>query len=165
MMLEVLHVAQGVHADGAAHEANDEDHDDGELVKIDRRGEHVLGTVRQGEVGEVDDADRLHKADDERELVLVADREPEDHRAEHDVDRGHHDSDDEARLLRELIDGVAAEQVLEREQHRRDARDARCRDGDDRPLALAPKEHERDGGHQRSGDEKCDETHSFPLLT
>ena len=59
---------------------------------------------------------------------------------------------------------LTAEQVLECEDRGRTARDARSRDGDDSALALAPTEHERNRGHQRCGDEKCDETHSFSPL-
>ena len=85
MMLEVLHVAESVDADCAAHEAHDEHHDDREGVDIHGRRTRVFRM--QGERPAPDRHRKLDGREREHGAVAAANRLHEHEAAEEEVDR------------------------------------------------------------------------------
>ena len=162
MMLEVVHVAERVDADGAAHKAHDEHHDHRKLIAVERLREHMAGALGERHVCERDHANGLNEAENEGEPVLVAHGMPQDDRAEHDVDRREYPGSDVARLLGQREGYVADEQVLHRERHSGNPRYRCRRNRNDVALGFAPEQHEQYRRDERYGDKRRDETHVSP---
>ena len=85
--LEVLHVAQGIHADQAADDADGEDHDHAHVVQVERRGGDDLGRG-QCHGCEGDRTHQLHHAEHRGKRALIFARVVQNHGAQDHVDDG-----------------------------------------------------------------------------
>ena len=85
--LEVLHVAQGIHADQAAGNADGEHHDHAHIVQVERRGGDDLGRgQRHGSEG--NRTHQLHHAEHTGKRVPIFERVVQDDGAQNYVDDG-----------------------------------------------------------------------------
>jgi hypothetical protein len=85
--LEVLHVAQGIHADQAADNADGEHHDHAHIVQVERRGGDDLGRgQRHGSEG--NRTHQLHHAEHTGKRVPIFERVVQDDGAQNYVDDG-----------------------------------------------------------------------------
>ena len=85
--LEVLHVAQGIHADQAADDADGKHHDHAHVVQVERRGGDDLDRgQRHGRKG--NRAHQLHHAEHRGECALKFARVVQDDGAQDHVDDG-----------------------------------------------------------------------------
>ena len=85
--LEVLHVAQGIHADQAADDADGEHHDHAHAVQVERSGSDDLGR-RQRHGREGDRAHQLDYAEHRGERALIFARVVQDDGAQDHIDDG-----------------------------------------------------------------------------
>ena len=158
VLLEVLHVAQGVHADAAAHHADDERHEQRERVEVERLGHgHAVGEPELEDEG----ADELDGRQHARPNVLVADAIVQDGRRHKHAHRKA-DVVDHRRV--ELEGHIARSQVRRNQPYGNQGYDRSRTAGQYFAHPLRSRKEHRDRHCKRKRDEKQKHFHKASLL-